>query len=299
MANATILYACTPEGLIILTRPGTLPQWLPPRRVLEGKSVASAWAEPGPPIRVLAAASGSLIVSENGGRSWADVEMPAPVTSIFDFGNPPILIAVMQGGQLATSHDSGAMWEVLPALPERGNVRSFCASDSRVYLVLEQGGETALLAGNPRAGEWSTLASGEMITAVACDSTVGSLYAGFTDGVRVSKDDGMAWTTLAGSPTACTAIAVLPGVAGKSPTLVVGTDLGLRVSQDGGAAWQEADLGEAGGVITLARDPERRDRLYAATTTGYLFESGNRGQSWERINPSPLPPASYLYVLRI
>jgi len=205
----------------------------------------------------------------------------------------------MQRGQLLASPDNGATWEELPPLPERGDVRSFCVTDRGVYLVLEQEGQTTLLAGDPRVGEWSTLASGEMITAVACDSALGNLYAGFTEGVRLSSDGGMNWNTLAGSPGASAAIAVIPGAAGKSSTLVVGTDLGLRVGQDGGVLWQEAELGEAGGVKALARDPERRDRLYVATSTGYLFESGNRGQTWERINPSPLLPASYLYVLRI
>lgn len=299
MANATILYACTPEGLVILTKPGTLPDWLPPRRVLEGKEVTSAWAEPGPPLRVVAVASGSLMVSENGGRTWADIETPAPVTSLFSFGAPSTLLAVMQGGQLAGSSDSGATWEALPTLPERGNVRSFSVSDSRVYLLLEQAGETTLLAGDPRTGEWRAATSGEMITAVAFDSTVGDLYAGFADGLRVSNDEGMNWKTLAGSPTAGATIAVIPGATGKPPALVVGIGLGLWASQDGGVTWQEAGLSEAGGVRALVRDPERRDRLYAATSTGYLFDSGNRGQSWERINPSPLPQASYLYVLRI
>ncbi len=299
MANATILYGCTPEGLVILTRPGTLPEWLPPRRVLAEKAVTSVWAEPGPPIRVLAVASGGLIVSENGGRTWIDIQMPAPITSLFSFGEPPNLLAVMQGGQLLSSPDNGATWEELPTLSEHGDVRSFCVTDSRIYLVLEQEGQTTLLAGNPRVEEWRTLVSGEMITAVACDLPAGNLYAGFTDGVRLSSNGGMSWTTLAGSPSSSEVIAVIPGVAGKSPTLVVGTDLGVRVSQDGGVLWQEADLGEAGGVSAIARDPERRDRLYVATSTGYLFESGNRGQSWERINPSPLPPATYLYVLRI
>lgn len=282
-----------------MTKPGTLPEWLPPRKALAEKAVTSAWAEHGPPIRVVAVASGGLLVSENGGRTWAEIETPSTVTSLFSFGEPSTLIAAMQGGGLATSLDSGATWEALPTLPERGNVRSSCVSDSRVYLVLEQAGETALLAGDPRTGEWRTVASGEMITAVAFDSTVGDLYAGFADGVRVSNDAGMSWKTLAGSPAAGAAITVIPGAMGKHPALVVGKDLGLWSSPDGGTTWQQVELSERGGVGTMARDPERRDRLYAATSTGYLFESGNRGQSWERINPSPLPPASYLYVLRI
>ena len=54
-----------------------------------------------------------------------------------------------------------------------------------------------------------------------------------------------------------------------------------------------------GGVTALARDPERRDRLYAATATGYLYESGNRGQTWQPINERPTGPVNSLYVIRL
>ena len=197
------------------------------------------------------------------------------------------------------SPDGGTGWESLPGLPAAGDVLSSCVSDNQIYLVMEQAGERSLVSGDPRAGVWRTLVSGEMITAVTCEAGAAKLYAGFADGVRVSNDGGMNWRTSDGSPGAASALAVIPGATGKPPALVVGSDLRLSVSQDGGVSWQEADLGEAGGVSALARDPERRDRIYAATSTGYLFESGNRGQSWERINPSPLPPASYLYAMRI
>jgi photosystem II stability/assembly factor-like uncharacterized protein len=166
--------------LVILTKPGTLPEWLPPRRVLAGRRLASVWGEPGPPIRVLAAADGELLLSENGGRSWETVEVGSAVTSA---------------------------------------------------------SQIAMLA--------------------------------------------------------------IPGAEGKPPALVVGTVSGLAVSPDGGASWQVVELPQQGGVVALARDPERRDRIYAATDTGYVFESGNRGQAWQQVNTAPVPPVSYLYVVRI
>jgi photosystem II stability/assembly factor-like uncharacterized protein len=180
MANATIIYACTADGLVILTKPGTLPEWLPPRRVLVGRRVVSVWGEPGPPIRVLVAADGELLLSENGGRSWEPVEVGSAVTS---------------------------------------------------------------------ASQMAMLA--------------------------------------------------VPGAEGKPPALTVGTVSGLAVSPDGGASWRVVGLPQQGGVVALARDPERRDRIYAATDTGYVFESGNRGQAWQQVNAAPLPPPSYLYVVRI
>jgi hypothetical protein len=300
MANATILYACTAEGLVIVTKPGTLPEWLPPRRVLEGQAVTSVWAEPGPPIRVVAVASGALMVSENGGRTWVGMEIPSPVRSVIGSGEPPLLIAAMQGGMLAAS-SSGATWEMLASLPAAGDILAFYAGNSQLYLIVgrEGEGEIALLAGDPRMGNWRPLAGGN-ISAVAEDSATGRLYIALNEGIRVSGDSGESWEMLEGSPADVIALTAIPGAIGKPAAIVAGTRSGLWVNQDGGSSWQGVDLGEGEtGVNALARDPERRDRLYAATSNGYLFESGNRGQTWERINPSPLPPASYLYVVRI
>src|SRR4051794_30835595 len=99
MANATILYACTPNGLAIFNKPGTLNEWLPPRMAFEGRKVLSVWAEPGPPIRVVAVVSGAeeaaghIMVSENGGRDW-ESKLEAPVTALYGSeGTPASLYA--------------------------------------------------------------------------------------------------------------------------------------------------------------------------------------------------------------
>jgi hypothetical protein len=103
MANATLLYACTHEGLFVFTKPGTLTEWLPPRKLLPGQAVDSVWAEPGPPIRVLAVSGGELMLSENGGRAWQPVEpfdSPAKVGTLFQAGNPPGLYMSADDGGL-------------------------------------------------------------------------------------------------------------------------------------------------------------------------------------------------------
>lgn len=225
MANATILYACTSEGLFILTKPGTLTEWLPPRRVLPGQAVTSVWAEPGPPIRVLVVSKGQLLSSQNGGRTWEPVEPfdnPTPINALVQVGDPPAVCVSAEDGRRAVSHDGGVTWSALEGAATTEEV----SSDAQVALVL-------------------------------------------------------------------------PGPAGKPPALIRGTQSGLDVSADGGETWGSVDLPVPGGVVALARDPERRDRLYAATESGFLLESGDRARTWHVINASPLPSASYLFAIRI
>src|SRR5436305_9459086 len=110
MANVTTIYACTQDGLYIFNKPGTLTEWLPPRRVLEGRQVLASWVEPGPPVRLLAAIGmdgdqekGELLASDNGGRAWETV-FDAPVTAILALGEDASRLYVgMSGGGLAAS----------------------------------------------------------------------------------------------------------------------------------------------------------------------------------------------------
>jgi hypothetical protein len=319
MANATIIYACTQDGLLIFNKPGTLAGWLPPRMVLKGRAVLSAWAEPGPPIRVLATAvdsesegigmGGELLLSENGGRDW-QVRLAAPVTTITGLADDHSrLYAGMAAGGMAGSADGGNTWGILPGFEEGGSVRSILADSKepgRFYVLLDLGGgEMALLDGKLREGAWELETRQwrrqaiDGVQALSQDALTDDLYAATPDGVYMSADKGDTWSPLPGSPAGGSAILAIPGPQDAPAALVVGTPSALLVSPDGGGIWQQADLSQPGGVIALARDPERRDRLYAAISTGYIFESGNRGQSWQSVNGEPAGQVSHLFVIRI
>lgn len=302
MANSTILYACTEDGLAIVNKPGTSTDWLPVRVVLPEKAVASAWAEPGPPIRVLAATwEGELLLSENGGRTWLPVQLVASVAALFEIGAPPAIFVALQNGTLMTSMDGGVTWDSLPArLPAGIQVSAgepVATSDNDIYLLGRRDAEAVLLRTTVAGGEWCLLPVVE-VDAVTRDPSTGSLYALTADGVQTSGDRGDVWTLMPDSPADGNAILAISAPAGKRPSLVVSTPLGLFLNSDGDA-WRQVDLPRPGVVTVFARDPQRRDRLYAATATGYLLESGNRGQSWQPINTEPLSAVSYLYVIRI
>jgi len=235
MANSTIIYACTDDGLAIFNKPGTLPEWLPPRKTLQGKRVVAAWGEPGPPIWVLAVAAGALLLSETGGRTWDPVGpegVDGAVVLTLDYDEASHLLnAFTSDGGLWVSTDGGATWQM---------------------------------------GTHEEKRQGDLTESYAAQLPPGSI-------VSVS----------------------IPG-SGETPgTLVAGTPEGIQLSDDSGITWTRPPLPSAGSVTALARDPERRDRLYAATSTGFLFESGNRGRRWEAINHEAIAPVVALYILRI
>lgn len=299
MANSTILYACTGQGLGIVNKPGTSTEWLPLRMVLQDRAITSAWAEPGPPIRVMAVTfDGQLLLSENGGRTWNPVPGMASVASIFGIGDPPVPHILLSDGNFARSTDGGATWETLPPLPEDIQVppgaQVVSASDT-VYLAGSRGGANVIVRGNLDTGDWMVLEL-DGVLAVAQDNDKGGLYACTPLGVYASA--GSSWALLTGSPSDGTSLAVIPGPTARPPALLVGTLGGLSLSPNSNT-WQTVELPREGAVTAFARDPERRDRIYAATSTGYLLESGNRGQAWQAINSTPIASPTYLIVVRI
>jgi hypothetical protein len=308
MANATILYACTSGGLAIVNKPGTLNEWLPARMSLAGQAVAAAWAEPGPPIRVVVAAmdatrAGGVFLSENGGRDW-ESKLEAPVTALLGVeteGSPATLYAGMDGGGLAASVDGGLDWGILPGIEDApGAIRRllYPGEPGVFYAIVESPGEgRALLEGNPNEGGWRVLPPGN-VSGLSWDTETGDLYAVSPEGVLMSADQGATWPALPGSPEGCTNIVVIPGPAGANPSILVSTESALLASNDAGASWHELPFPQPG-ITAFARDPERRDRLYAATASGHLFESGNRGQLWMPVNSEPMAPIASVYVIRI
>ncbi|HUP27301.1 MAG TPA: hypothetical protein VM409_02625 [Chloroflexia bacterium] len=290
MANVTTIYACTADGLAVINKPGTLGEWLPPRRVLSGSPATSVWAEPGPPVRVLAVQGGSLLLTESGGRNWDAVETEEPVLRLFPGTHERHIYAALNGGALLRSEDGGSSWQSLPAAP--GDVQSLIeARDLGSFIVA--GSE--LYSGDIGSGTWRQERAG--VTALAMDESTNTLYAAGESGLLKRSAGARGWEAIAGSPAGARVLLVIPGAVGKPATLAAGTGEGLWLSPDGGETWHQSEVRDA--VSAAARDPERRDRVYVATEAGVILESGNRGQQWAPVNHAPLPAILSFFVLRI
>jgi photosystem II stability/assembly factor-like uncharacterized protein len=248
---------------------------------------------------VLAVASGGdLLLSENGGRTWSPVAGLGSVAGIFEIGDPPLPHVVMQNGTVARTRDDGLTWETLPFAPGSVQVPSgtkIVPAGEEIYLLGTREDAPVLLSGNLATSDWTDMEL-EGVVAVAHDADKGGLYACAPLGVYASA--GSNWTLLPGSPRDGNSIVAIPGAAAKPPSLLVGTPTGLSVSPDT-HAWQMVGLPREGTITAFARDPERRDRVYAATGMGYLLESGNRGQLWQAVNSTPTETIGALFVVRI
>jgi hypothetical protein len=137
MAESILLYVSTDDGLIILSKPGTSKEWLPPRRALPGEPIGAAAAVPGPPIQVFAArrsAGSAILLSANGGRTWDPAPAGADPLAVLPtdpvpptIAAPLVIPAMKQGiapirlivaeGELQRSEDEGATWSVVPVDP--------------------------------------------------------------------------------------------------------------------------------------------------------------------------------------
>jgi len=64
-----------------------------------------------------------------------------------------------------------------------------------------------------------------------------------------------------------------------------GTAGALQVSHDGGEVWRQADLGEPAPnstIWTVATDPDSPNLIYCAAINGYLYRSGDGGETWRK-----------------
>ena len=218
----------------------------------------SVWGEPGPPIRVLTATNGMVMLSENGGRTWDGVSIPtgninSPVMTIFYDPLTNALFTARYNGHLATSVDGGTSWELLPSLPAEGCPLSLEPSggvnhDNRFYLLLGESERNVAYMGNPYTGDWQELASDMLEThepgALAVASDSGNLYALTPAGVLAITVEGaeVMARMLEGSPADGQSLVVIPGSNPAQPALIVGTSEGMETSADGGIKWQTAQL---------------------------------------------------------
>lgn len=201
------------------------------------------------------------------------------------------------GGNLGVivSEDGGLNWQqIFTGIGEEVvDFHSMVASPAdpqRLYGVY--GGE--LYVGDAGSGDWH-VASAEGITlegfcwGVPCLTAAADdpdrVYAGTPQGIFLSDDAGDSWQRLEAGSGAVAGVGMHPT---ETDFLIAHTEaLGVAVSEDGGASWTTRDEGlEIAGQDSLfgfAYDPNDSARIFAASVHGLVFETQDRGRSWQVI----------------
>jgi len=112
-----------------------------------------------------------------------------------------------------------------------------------------------------------------------------TLLAGTREGVLVSRDGGLTWSSIGKvlSGIAVTAAVYHP----KDPRVLyayaVRQDLGLMKSEDGGEQWKSLGffLGEKDAVNVFAISPHQSETIYVSTFTSDLYRSEDGGKRWQ------------------
>ncbi|HMA38119.1 MAG TPA: hypothetical protein VKY74_26965 [Chloroflexia bacterium] len=218
-------------------------------------------------------------------------------------------------GPIMGTVDGGLSWQPLAPLPAAAarvlSLALTAEGDGRIWVGLDAGGILYSADGTRWQGLGLGLAPAIPVRAlVAAGPDPSDLFAATPAGIyRLAAgqraDDGawkgtsLAWR-LVGADTPPDIVQLLP--IGRPPAPAAAAPAILAVDQDGGL-WRGAGVGQewswqalwpagaqAAGPVqatALAGHPHYPDRAYAATRAGRIYETRDRGTSWEDIHLAP------------
>jgi len=244
------------------------------------------------PSTIYAGVDGGIYVSRDSGGTWQCSSGGLPEgQAVWALAMNPTASHVLYAGTYAGVYHStngGKTWSQANAGLTRKLVFSlavnptnpsviYAGTDARVFKSIN-GGErwTVSSSGLPEGAIWSLL--------VDC-ATSDVLYAGSDSGVFKSVDGGQQWQRASdGMPDGLRVQALvmdrhLPCV------LYAATEVGVYRSMDAAGTWQATATGLGENAIhSLAVDPNDSNILYAAVGTRGVWQSTNRGETWERMD---------------
>lgn len=211
------------------------------------------------------------------------------VVLAFDGAGGTLLRA--RGAALARSDDGGRHWTPvkLPAIPAAGRIASIAVAAAGKGGMYVAGPGIGVLHSGDGGRSWSARNEGlpgKPVTALATHAeqpdTVFAYVGGH--GFFRSQDGGQRWQLMDAGPRGGIARFVHSNMPGSMQTgwFFAATGEGVRRSMDCFCGWREA--GELGRAATaIAYDPRRPQHVYAATDDG-LFLSANGGEQWSRVS---------------
>lgn len=233
----------------------------------------------------------------------ADTAGDFPGTMTIDPANPAHLVLANHFGFFA-SHDRGEHWSLIPAMTNLAVAQLTVSprDPSQAWLVTFGSGVWTRDASSPWQHVPHDRLGGDYAVQIGLDPFPTKRAAVGADDTMFFSSDGQQFerTTIMG---VAAAIAFDPN---DPQVIYAGTQvLGFFKSNDGGASWQESNGNlqpwslppvNAIDVRAIAIDPDRSQRLFAATNGGGVLRSEDAGASWQRVLPAQQMSECILFV---
>lgn len=274
---------------------------------LRGEAVRALEQSTSQPGVLIAGTRSGVFRSPDAGENWERIS-PAGDTEIrnidslaVDPRDPRVIYAGTYHLPWKTL-DAGKTWTPASAgliddsdimslhLDSANPARLFASACSGIYRSETAGSQWIKLQGIPYAARRT-----QTIVQDPRDSK--TIYAGTTAGLWFSRDGGDTWARVTPDDWVINAVAITAPAAGKSPSLLLGTEeQGVLSSEDGGLTFTPANAGFSHRVIAdLAADP-RDPRHLLARVGQQLLETRDAGKTWLALpGEAPLGGAKKLY----
>ena len=254
MAKAELLFVATTGGLITLSNPGGIGRWLRAGHTLQEYALTCVWCNPSDPTHVICGDGTQLWQSNDGAQTWQSLAGPACRTLVAS-RTAPTRIMGSDGQQAWLSHDAGVTWHALGAAHQVGMAGDVLWYDQQVS---RDGGHT-----------WQYDATQPV--SISSDSHT----------VLARTDT---WTLatqpILAPPVACQSWAVCGG----QPWTCLGAD--------GDAVWRYQDDWQSQTSVAahiVYASVYHPDHVWAASRSGSVWLSSDRGQTWQDIRHGLLP----------
>ena len=244
-------------------------------------------------VRISGAGTGGWQVAQNAGQaiignfsgfirsSWtASGASPATWYGIASSADGTKMAAVINGGGIDTSTDSGATWGASGATTRQWRAIASSADGSKlaavvnsdyVYTSTNAGSTWVQRTSGLTSSTWSSIASSADGTKLVAVADVGGIY--------TSTDSGNSWTQrTSGLPDS--GVAAWTSVASSSNgtnLVAVGNGINIYISSNAGASWSLTTSSRAWSAVASSADGTK---LVAVVNLGGVWTSTNSGISW-------------------